>query len=156
MKPIFTLIFAVLIFSMGESQTVAEHYKTENFDVAIFPKEYNLFGIEKRFTPTKEEVLLAEKALQTQLKEINKNLPNQSSSPVIHRNLIKYKRQYFGIFGENSERILFINAFWDDTLSLSYWLNSEISVDDGGSYFWNIKYLINENLLFDLMINGSA
>lgn len=152
MKSILSFIFLVNCFYFGNSQTIAEHYQTKDFDVAIFPEEYQLHGFEKRFTPTKDEILLAETALQNQLKKINKNLPNQSHSPVIHKNLNKYRRQYFGILGENDERILYINSFWDD--ELSFWLDNEVSVDDGGSYYWQIKYSIDANKLFDLIVNG--
>lgn len=154
MKFIFTIIFSVLISSAGKSQTVAEHYQTQDFDVAVFPKEYEIYGFEKRFTPTKEEILLAEKAIQTQLKEINKRLVHQTSSPVIHKNLKKYKRQYFGIFGENGERILFINAFWSN--HSEHWLDGIIQVLDGGSYYWQIEFNISENKLENLIVNGYA
>ncbi|MFA7687755.1 MAG: hypothetical protein WCY25_07810 [Moheibacter sp.] len=154
MKLIFTIIISVLFFSKAESQTVAQHYQTKDFDLAVFPKEYKIYGFEKRFTPTKEEILLAEKALQTQLEEINKNLPNQSSSPVIHKNLKKYKRQYFGVYDENGERILFINAFWGG--GSEYWLDEIIIVHDGGSYYWQVEFNISENKLYNLMVNGYA
>jgi hypothetical protein len=156
MKPIFILIFAVLIFSMGESQTVAEHYKTENFDVAIFPKEYQLHKYENRFTPTKEEITQAENALNKQFRKFKISKWNLAGGPNILNNLNKYRRQYFGIIDENGNRILYINAFWSDEDGFDYWLDKEIFVNDGGSYFWNIKYFINENLLSDLMINGGA
>lgn len=155
MKSIISFIFLVTCFSFGNSQTIAKHYQTKDFDVAIFPKEYKLIGFEKRFTPTKEEVFLAEEALHNQLKKINKNLLNQSHSPVIHKNLKKYKRQYFGVYDENGNKILLINCFWEERPN-EYWLQSEVQVEDGGSYYWQIKFSVEENQLFDLHINGYA
>lgn len=149
------LFFFTLAFHFANGQSNAEHYQTRDYDIAIFPKEYQLHGFEKRFTPTKEEIFLAEEALQTQLKKINKNLPNQSHGPVIHKNLNKYKRQYFGVYDENGKKILLINFFWEDRPN-EYWLQSEVQVDDGGSYYWQIKFSVEENQLFDLYINGYA
>jgi|SRR5690606_36092126 len=153
MKSILSFIFLVTCFSFGNSQAIAERYQTRDHDVAIFPKEYKLHGFEKRFTPIKEEIFLAEEALQNQLKKINKNLPNQSQSPVIHKNLNKYKRQYFGVYDEKGKKILLINCFWEERPN-DYWLQSEVQVDDGGSYYWQIKYSIDDNKLFDLIVNG--
>ena len=150
MKLYLASIFFIASFFLGNGQTIAEHYQTKDFDVAIFPKEYKLHGFEKRFTPTIEEVLQAENALKMQLKGMKVSVLYEN--PIIHKNLKNYRRQYFGIFGENGERILFINAFWDD--DFSYWLDNEVSVDDGGSYFWNIKYDIKKNSFKDFMVNG--
>lgn len=138
------------------AKNVAEHYKTDKFDVAIFPKEYKEFLPEKRFTPTKSEIILAELALENQLKKVNRNRPNQSSSPVIDKNLNKYKRQYFGGIDENERKYLLINCFWSETENSDAWLNGMVIVLDGGSYYWQIKYYIDTNELRDLMVNGYA
>ena len=137
-------------------KNIAEHYKTDKFDVAIFPKKYDEFLQEKRFTPSENEIILAELALENQLKEINKNRPNQSSSPIIDKNLNKYKRQYFGGIDENGKKYLLINCFWSERENSNGWLNEMIIVLDGGSYYWQIKYYIDTNELKDLMVNGYA
>lgn len=96
------LIIALLtaLTSFGHTDTTftkAYRYKTDKFDVAIFPSNYfDLIG-GQRFTPTREEIEKAEQSLWTGLKILNKNLVNQSSTPIIHKNLSKYKRQYLGI-----------------------------------------------------------
>lgn len=138
------------------AKNIAEHYKTDKFDVAIFPKEYDKFLPEKRFTPSKDEITFAELALENQLKEINKNRPNQSSSPIIDKNLNKYKRQYFGGVDENGRKYLLINCFWSERENSNGWLNGMVIVMDGGSYYWQIKYYIDTNELKNLMVNGYA
>ncbi len=96
------VLFFTLTFHFANGQTNAVHYQTKNFDVAIFPKEYQLHGFEKRFTPTKEEILLAEEALKTQLKEMKVSLLYEK--PIIHKNLKKYRRQYFGVYDKTAIR----------------------------------------------------
>ena len=89
------------------------------------------------------------------LKEVNKDLINQSSTPIIHRKLKKYKRQYFGYIDGNGDRILLINCFWSKNRSDSeIWLRNRIIVNDGGSYYWNIKFNLDKNALFELVVNG--
>jgi len=98
---VLTIILLTTFNSFGQADTIfkkADHYKTKKFDVAIFPANY--FGLipGKRFTPTKQEIDKAEITLQNSLKIINKQLVNQSSTPIIHKNLKKYKRQYFWLY----------------------------------------------------------
>lgn len=157
---LFALLF-IFLFQTGWSQErgdepLAEHYKTAVFDAAIFPETYSEFLPQDRFTPSKEQVDKAEEALRAQLKELNKHRPNQSSSPVIHKNLHKYRRQYFGAVDKNGKRYLLINAFWKEEDSDENWLNGQVMVLDGGSYYWQVKYYLEEDKLDDLMVNGYA
>jgi hypothetical protein len=80
---------------------------------------------------------------------------NQYETPVIHKNLKKYRRQYFGYTDDKNNQILFINCFWKNKKEFdAIWLNQKINVLGEGSYFWSVKYNITENKLFDLDING--
>ena len=157
---ILTLILLTTFKGFGQTDTTfkkADHYKTKEFDVAIFPVNYLDLIPGQRFTPTRQEIDKAEIALNNNLKILNKQLVNQSSTPIIHKNLHKYKRQYFGYIDKNGNRILLINCFWskdkDDT---DRWLTGRIMVLDGGSYYWNVKFNLDKNELFDLDINGYA
>ena len=156
-----TLLFALISLNMStraqvaKPTQIADHFQTSKFDVAIFPKTSIDIIPGKRFTPTRKEVENAEAALAIQLKELNKPLVNQYKSPVIHKKLSKYKRQYFGYINESGKRILFINSFWNKK-EFGYWLASKIDVLDGGSYYWNIKFDIDTQKFFNLYINGSG
>lgn len=162
MKHLGLLLFFIFInpansFSQTESSFIAKNYKTKNFDVAIFPKTYLEFLPEKRFTPTKVEIDLAELELRSYLKPINSKRINQISTPIIHRKLKKYRRQYFGYIDKNGDEILLINSFWKESSDKKeIWLNQFIRVLDGGSYYWEIKYNITKGKLFDLAVNGYA
>jgi hypothetical protein len=135
---------------------VAEHFKTKQFEVAIFPESSNEIMQQNRFTPTKEEIIKAENALKSKLKFINNLLINQSSTPIIHRNLKKYKRQYFGYINDKGERILYINSLWSKSYKDNIWLNEIIWISDGGSHYWNIQYNLETNELENLKVNGYA
>lgn len=157
---ILTVIFLTSINCFGQTDAVfkeADHYKSSKFDVAIFPASYKDLIPEQRFTPTRQEIVTAESALSTDLKILNKDLINQSSTPIIHKKLTNYKRQYFGYIDKNGDRILFINCFWTSDKDFDdNWLKYRIEVLDGGSYYWNVKFNLDKKELFDLAINGYA
>ncbi|MBN2894135.1 MAG: hypothetical protein JXL97_19850 [Bacteroidales bacterium] len=161
-RKLIVLAVLALTISLCFGQTdgtfkIADHYKTKEFDAAIFPADYIDLIPGQRFTPTRQEIDKAEIALQNDLKTLNKELENQSSTPIIHKNLHKYKRQYFGYIDKNGDKILLINGFWsNDKKDDNVWLSGRIEVFDGGSYYWNVKFNLNKNVLFDLDINGYA
>ncbi|WP_026725500.1 hypothetical protein [Flavobacterium sasangense] len=149
--------YIILLFLSScfiHAQNVAEHFKTKQFEVAIFPESSNDLMQQNRFTPTKEEIFKAENALKSKLKYLNNPLINQSSSPIIHKNLKKYKRQYFGYINDKGEKILYINSLWSKSNRENYWLQQIIIGSDGGSYYWNIEYNLETDELESLKING--
>ena len=155
---VLTLIAVLKTFGQNENINVKTvHYKTDRFDIAIFPANYIDFISGERFTPTKQDIDKAEAALRTKLKELNKMQINQHTTPIIHKKLKKYKRQYFGYIDSNGNKILLINCFWyKDDDSKEKWLKDRIYAFDGGSYYWNVKFNLNTEDLFDLLINGYA
>ncbi|CAM3764565.1 hypothetical protein FLCU109888_00455 [Flavobacterium cucumis] len=152
----YIIILFLTSFYYVKAQNVAEHFKTKQFEVAIFPESSYEIMPGKRFTPTKEEIFEAEKALKSKLKEANRNLENQYNSPIIHRNLKKYKRQYFGFINDKGEKILYINSLWKKNEEETKWLQQIIMVSDGGSHYWNIEYNLETDELINLSVNGSA
>src|SRR5690606_27488214 len=121
----------------------------------------------KRWTPNQSAIELAEKILREQIKEINKNKPNQMGScPVIHRHLNSYFRQYVGIINGKGQRVIHINFYWD---KFSLWdkiggySDSRLDHDsdyafvfDGCSHYWSINVNLDDNKLTDLGVNGIA
>lgn len=152
----YIIILFLTSFYYVKAQNVAEHFKTKQFEVAIFPESSYEIMPGKRFTPTKEEIFEAEKALKSKLKEANRNLENQYNSPIIHRNLKKYKRQYFGFINDKGEKILYINSLWKKNEEETKWLQQIIMVSDGGSHYWNIEFNLETDELINLSVNGSA
>ena len=137
---------------------VASHHQTSNYDIAIFPDHYVLKAFNNRFTPTMEEVEQAERALSRDLWRLNGAKMNQSRDKLIHTRLSRYKRQYFGYINKDEEKILLINAFYYKAPKYNkrvVWLNDIIENVNGGSNYWNVKYNITKNRLFDLKVNST-
>ena len=157
---ILTSLLLIFLTSYGQTDTVfkkADHYKTKKFDVAIFPANYHDLIGGQRFTPTRADIDIAEHVLRTDLKDLNKDLVNQTSTPIIQKKLNKYKRQYFGYIDKNGDRILLINCFWSkDKDEHDRWLQDRITVLDGGSYYWRVKFNLDKRGLFELNVNGYA
>jgi hypothetical protein len=164
MKLISFAILILIALTANAQQDKGQHIKEIKFEGFLFPKEnvkdsdwMPLSNMKERYTPSREEIFKAEDILFKQLKEINTSLMNQGNGcPIIHKNLKKYKRQYFGYINDIGEKIIWINLVWnrdDNNKGLDEGVRFVL---DGCSYFWNIKVNLNEEKLFDLIVNGSA
>lgn len=148
----------------AQSDNKAQLIKGIKFEGYIFPKSniidadwMPLHEVKERYTPTAEDITTAEEILTKQLKGTNTQLVNQRKGcPVIHENLKKYKRQYFGYINNSGEKIIWINLVWGNKENSSDLDKKVRVVLDGCSYYWNIKVNLNEGKLFDLIVNGSA
>jgi hypothetical protein len=142
------------------------HYKTNDFDVAIFPKtknnEIDLWdSMCGEYAPTKEQVEFIERKL---IKMKAKCSKNDTDNYFIATHSAKYGRQYFGYINKNKHKILFINCFcgggfgvWDGPFGvINDMLSGEIDVQDGGSCYWKVCYDLDTDKFFDLRVNGSA
>src|SRR5262245_55529666 len=130
---LFLILTAASAFSQTKQDTLKfDHYKTTNFDCAIFPaNSLDLTPGGKRFTPTRQENDKAEAAMPSQLTKLNAKHINQGISPIIEKNLSKYVRQYFGYVDEQGNRILFINCLWKKEKGEGdRWLKERIMVMD--------------------------
>jgi len=121
----------------------------------------------KRWTPSQADIEFAEKILKQQIKDTNKNRPNQiGSCPIIHRRLNSYFRQYVGVKNDKGQRLIHINFYWD---KFGLWdrvrgfSDSRLDFDsdyaivfDGCSYYWSINVNLDEGKLSDFGVNGLA
>lgn len=150
----FLLLVVLVCGQTNTKKTVAEHYKTKQFDCAIFPSDYidlPPIGSSERFTPTHADIDKAELSLKNKLGSLAKN------NPEIYKNLKRYRRQCIGFKNKNGQRILIINCMRSNDKDTDInWLNSFIITLDGGSNYWNINYNIDTDTLFDLSVNGEA
>jgi len=171
MKKLLLLILT-LNFGLTFSQNI-ELIESRNFKGAIFPKMYDIPltenpSIEKRFTPTKEEIVELENQLRSQIKMINKNKPNQGKhyGPIIHKRLKRYDRQYIGFIDQYGQRVIQVNFIWNG-YSIGDFIRGFEKPDeswktewqmwlDGGSYYWNLKYIIDKREFVDFQVNGVA
>jgi len=148
---LFIIVFTGL-YAQIKDTTAAWHYKTDNYDCAIFPMAYttDIVQTNKRFTPGFPDIDKAEHALAEQLlqqRDTTKRLPD------IYRHLKKYKRQYFGYTSKDGHKVLYMNLFWDDQTYVKNWLKQMIMVQGGGASYWSVKYDLDANKLYDLQIN---
>ncbi len=112
-------LLSIILFGIalrGYSQTEeanakksTRHYTTAKFDCVIFPADYDGTPNNKVFTPTIDQVNLAEKAMTKQLKDAPTRHPSEMKFVVKH--LADYKRQYFGYIDHKGHHILYINCF---------------------------------------------
>ena len=176
--------FIILLTSLISCQTTITAFQTMDLDKigiqsrkfrgTIFKKSYpqdklfiNLLEEVNRFTPTKEDILLAESILKNQIEKVNKSHINQRRKrEYIEKNLKKYFRQYVGFINQKGERIIHINFYWNrfsiNERTRGYWddrleYNSEYAVVfDGGSRYWNINVNLTTKNLYNLWVNGYA
>lgn len=134
--------------------------KGKCFEGYIFDKIHEVLitvpNQKERYTPTSEDVFLAELIINKEIAHLNKDKVNQSDNcPKIDKKLSKYKRQYVGFKNTNGEIIIWINFIWSKEM------NNKISDDiifvhDGCSFFWNVKVNLTSKSLFDLDVNGQS
>lgn len=174
----FVLIGAIL-FSCATTKTgtTERHeniipFKYKQLEGIILAKDYQMLfpggHTENRFTPTFDEIVLGEKFLKSNIKEINTPLMmNQGDGcPIIHKNLKYYFRQYSGHFNENGDRVLSINFLWDrytiwDKIKGIYdhrpkYKGGYYFVLDGGSYYWQISINLTTMKVERFSVNGAG
>jgi hypothetical protein len=150
---VIVCIASLNAFAQVKDSTTAWHYSTSNYDCAIFPMaNTDLAQARKRFTPGFPDIDKAEHAL---LEQILQQHDTTKRIADIYRHLKKYKRQYFGYLDNDGHKILYINLFWDDKMYIKNWLKQMVMVDGGGgTSYWNVKYDLTTNKLFDLQVNA--
>jgi len=118
-----------------------------------------------RFTPTVDEIKLAETILRQQIEKLNNPRINQfGKQSHIDENLNKYFRQYVGFINEKGDSVIHINLYWDkftlsdrlkgyDDQRREYTSDFSI-VLDGGSHYWNVNVNLTKSILERLEVNG--
>jgi hypothetical protein len=146
--------------------------KSNKFEGTIFKSTYpkdKLFILPSdsltKFTPTGEDIKLAETILNEQIQKVNNPRINQfGKSQYIDKNLNKYFRQYVGFINEQGDSVIHINfhwnrftifdrikGYWDDRLEYTSDFSQPL---DGGSRYWNINVNLSEGHLYGLSVNG--
>lgn len=154
-----------IIFSENHPPSLT-HVKGIDFEGVIFSESF-VFpflknqGSDKRFTPSSAEIEVSESLLNEGIKTLNALKLNQGNEkgPVIHENLTKYARQYFGYFTDTGEKIVYISCLFKanyHTLSKQTpnWLKGAVLVLNGGSNYWQVQANLSSCKLFGLQING--
>jgi hypothetical protein len=180
MKKILTMLLWLMLCSACNSTFLIVEKPTDYSTVVkcgkikgvIFQENVDCFFFhnEKRFSPTIDDIQIAEKILKEKIKIANSSLPNQGGDcPIIHKHLNNYRRQYFGFINEEGDRIIYAKFEWNrcsifDRLK-GYdcgededdsWKTEVENAFDGCSYYWSIRINIDKNEVSGLGVHGYA
>lgn len=141
------------------------HIKGSDFEGVVFSKDFAFPFIsdqpaDKRFTPSVAQIEAAEKLLTKDLKTLNVAKLRQGGSfgPVIHENLNKFVRQYYGYINDSGDSVVYISCLTKGNNQVSKqtpnWLKGAVLVLNGGSNYWQIQANLSRSSLFGLGVNG--
>ena len=124
-----------------------QHYTTTKFDCVIFPADFDGTTNDKVFTPSTDQVNIAENAMGKQLKDAPNLHPTEMKFVLKH--LADYKRQYFGYIDHKNHHILYINCFMsedgdDAEDNAASWMTEEVKSSHGGAYYWQATFDLDE------------
>jgi len=156
------LCFIFITFGVSsinaQSPITADHYMAKIFDCAIFPAAYPTELDGKGFTPSHTDVDSVTKALTEKFKMLN--VTNKDDRNTISSNLPLYKIQVFGYTDKAGNKVLYLNCFRNDRQKdkdlANTWTTDMVEVQDGGNYFWTIKYDLAKGAFFDFKVNGNG
>lgn len=178
MKKVLILFLVILINSCSTEFKVIENpsdysqvIKRKNTLGVIFSEKAICFlCLEnfKRFTPTLDEIKFAEHVLKKNIRKTNNRRANQGGKcMVIHRNLNKYRRQYYGFYNSKNEKVIYATFnkyklnFWEKIRGLSpdedeTWKKEIEMWLDGCSNHWEVKINLTTEELFEFSVNGNG
>jgi len=157
LKITFWIILLVTLNSC-KAQKLFDISKPYNGYIVNQDVDVSIEGKKSSFIPSNEEIVQAEKLLESALNDLNKSNLNQGGKdcPNIERNLQRYVRQYVGYINQTGDKIILINMLWDNDLDFNNLRSEYIIVFDGCSHYWRVKVNLTKNKVYDLQINGSA
>lgn len=154
------------------ADTVAVRHRVLGADCGLFPAVARMLTDENgdapaqfgRFTPTLPQAACIELALRTLPLHRVPVLTGHSIRPsyllLIHQNLHRYKRQYFGFYNRHREPCLYVHFFAASVEEhpgyTPRWLREAFQVDDGGAAFWSIKYNWTTHNFYDFEANSEG
>jgi hypothetical protein len=158
------LFFFIIIganVSIGQNSKAIDHYKTEDFDVAIFSEGVDVRDVidttlHMRFSPVRMEVKRCEDSL---LKEKIVHYIGMDSLGKIEQSftifnkgkLVKYQRQYFGFIDRKGDKILVINAF-NGSVGID-WLKTVVDYTDGDT--WVLSFNLSTGEFGDITYSAT-
>ncbi|MBC7914948.1 MAG: hypothetical protein H7Y07_12590 [Pyrinomonadaceae bacterium] len=126
----------------------------------VFPFLSNQSG-DKRFTPSIIDIEKAERLLVKNIKSVTIKQSKQGKDvgPIIHENLKKFARQYYGYYTEEGDKVIYISCLIKDDYphidkQIPNWLKGAVVVLNGGSNYWQVQANLNNSTLFGLEINS--
>lgn len=131
---------------LGQTGTVSHIFPASHKAAKdIYPKATG------RFTPTPAEAKRAADIVREKLQQMN-----NKTLKSLRNNWDFYGKQYVGFIGENGKKIIWINFFWPEDELKANLTKQIIQVEDGGTYYWNVKVNLSNGRVFELRINSRA
>ena len=153
-KNILLLGFALLCMS-GYSQE-STLVKGKGYTGYVFNREHFVFmsidNQKERYTPTKEDIALAEKIIRDGIDNYLKREKIHTRS-IKQNKLSKYKRQYVGFITKNGDVVIYI-AFLKNINNVDMLSKDIITVLDGGETYWSVFINLTKTTLYGVHING--
>ncbi len=158
---VFVVFVCMISCVIGVAQNDNVKVSSEGYEGVVFDESYRCSFYKKAtqtFTPTQEEIKLVEASIVTDFEMLCGEMRHRNCPET--KKLSKYKRQYFGYYDEDGNRIIYVNCFYspsdEKALYFSDWETREIVVFDGGNNYWQISFNLHTGKLFGLSINGEA
>lgn len=149
MSKVIFILFAISLIGCSKGKSLLTVAFPASYEIP-----YQVSNHDQRFTPSVNEIDLAEKILIEQLRGLNQNRFNQGiGCPAIDKKLNKYARQYVGYINKEGERIIWINAVWHSKVP-DYFEEDVVFILDGCSYYWNIEVNLTIQQASNLQVNG--
>lgn len=161
---IFLTAFSVVsvAFSQGlvapVEQWDCEEVNGFNYHGFAFNETWDVdFTIENqdgRYTLTSEDIMFAEKLIQSRLAFVNRNHENQDGMcPIIDEHILNYARQYVGFTDMDGYRIAWVNFLWDDTLTDATLAKDVLLTEGGCGHFFHLKVNLDTKRIYGLEVN---
>jgi hypothetical protein len=125
---------------------------TSKYVILKFDKE-NTHLFNKNVTPatlSSEEIEKIESLISTAVTKHNKKFGKYSNV----ENPSKYYKQFIAVINSTGEKEVWINCRCSIQGIEKEWKNDVVSTFDGGPCYFNLKINLNENTVFDLMVNN--
>jgi len=122
-----------------------------------FDKEHFVFmsidNQKERYTPTKEDIIQAEKIVKENIDSVLKKQKYCNSS--INRNTLKkYKRQYVGFRTNNGDIVIWISLLKNKDINDIELSKDIITILDGGENYWSVFVNLTKGVLYGVRVNG--
>jgi hypothetical protein len=162
---IYLYVVIASLFSIKSISQTTIRIETASSDGVIFPKEIKelnqlfLGKNTRRYTASKEDVLIMEDLLHAQLEQLNQEYvkKNKRNKTIGTSRLPEYKRQYFGYIDNTTLNKMISVQFLHKTITDENcgWLKSYLHIRDAGLAYWGITFDTKEKRFINMFISES-